>query len=286
MSAIEIAIFGPNSGVAAVRAVGQRLNGKTRLELNRSESYGQDGLTPFMRELEQLDDSLHQAGLKDVPVRIMIRPRGGNFIYSDAEFEKMKSDLLEFKGSQCMREKRGDGFVFGILKESSSDAQRLVVDRERTAELRGLAGPDFQCVFHRAFDQVIATARDDNGWKTELEWLEMQKMAVLTSGGRGNASNNAKVLRKVLDETSLTGQELIVGGGVRSETLESMLNDMGGLGRIFALTSLRGVGMVLHSSFLTPMLRDNIMFFDVLEARKFKTTLDVTTEKQLAKARS
>ncbi|KAK4178732.1 copper homeostasis CutC domain-containing protein [Triangularia setosa] len=276
MSAIEIPIFGPQDGAAAVRAVGPYINGKTRLELNRTGSYGQGGLTPLRWELEELIDALYRARLREVPVRIMIRPRGppqsgDDFLYSDAEFEKMKSALLEFKESPLMDKERGDGFVFGILKRSSSDAQRLVVDRERTAELRRLAGPDFKCVFHRAFDLVISTAGDGSGWKDELEWLETQKMAILTSGGRGNANDNANVLGKILYETAWTGQELIVGGGVRSESLGSLLDGMGGLGKVLAVTAIRAVGMVLHSSCSEDV--DGKMVFDEEEAARLRMTL-------------
>ncbi|CAP73497.1 uncharacterized protein PODANS_2_8650 [Podospora anserina S mat+] len=276
MSGIEVAIFGPRDGVAAVKAVGEKLNGKTRLELNRTGSYEQNGLTPSTWELEHLNASLDHAGLQDVPVRIMIRPCGApklgpDFVYSDAEFEQMKSDIRKFKESKHMSRERGDGFVFGVLRQSCSVPQMLVVDRVRTAELKHLAGDDFKCVFHRAFDLVISTSRDEM-WVDDLEWLKTQGMAVLTSGGCGNASNNTKALKQVLIETARIGQELIVGGGVRSDTLESLGNGMGGLGYIYALTSLHSVGMVLHSSFLK---RDpsNVVSFDVEEARKFKATL-------------
>ena len=43
----------------------------------------------------------------------MIRPRGGNFVYSDDEFERMKKDIILFKNAGA------DGFVFGILTEEN-----------------------------------------------------------------------------------------------------------------------------------------------------------------------
>ncbi|KAK4196202.1 copper homeostasis CutC domain-containing protein [Triangularia verruculosa] len=276
MSTIEIPIFGPRDGIEAVRAFGADFSGNIRLELNRADSYGQGGLTPVKWEVEQLLRSLYHAGLGNTSFSVMIRPRGPpqygtDFLYSDDEFETMKKTLLDFKESQLMSKARGDGFVFGILKRSDSDATRLVVDRERTAELRRLAGPDFKCVFHRAFDLVISTAGNDKEWEEELEWLDTQKMAVLTSGGLGNADDNAGVLLKVLRKTSWTGQELIVGGGVRWENLEKLLSGMGGLAQIYARTAFRAVGMVLHSSFTKTV--DGIAVFDSNEAQKFTTTL-------------
>ncbi|KAK0739546.1 copper homeostasis CutC domain-containing protein [Apiosordaria backusii] len=277
MSGIEIPIFGPQHGVAAVRAIGIHPNFKTNLELNRTWSYPLGGLTPSRWELEELKHSLGYTRLeKDVSVKVMIRPRGPpqsgeDFLYSDAEFETMKSALLMFKESSLLNRESNDGFVFGILRRSSPESQRLVVDRERTAELRRLAGPDFNCVFHRAFDLVVSTAGDDQGWKDELAWLEAQKMGVLTSGGLGNAKDNASVLGKILNETARTGQQLVVGGGVRSQTLESLLDGMGGLARIYALTSFKEVGMVLHSSCVRDV--NGNMEFDAEEAARLRVTL-------------
>ena len=70
---------------------------------------------------------------------IMIRPRGGDFNYSDAEFNAMKRSILELKNTGI------DGFVFGILDENNN------VDFQRNSELVVLAKP-LPCSFHRAID--------------------------------------------------------------------------------------------------------------------------------------
>ena len=69
----------------------------------------------------------------------MIRPRGGNFIYSNDEFEQMKMDILHFKKMNA------NGFVFGVLNEDGS------INVNQNIELVELAKP-MPCSFHRAFD--------------------------------------------------------------------------------------------------------------------------------------
>ncbi len=74
---------------------------------------------------------------------VMIRPRGGDFCYSDEEFEQMKSNIIMIKNFRI------DGFVFGILNEDNK------IDFERNQELVELSKP-FPCTFHRAFDRTSA----------------------------------------------------------------------------------------------------------------------------------
>jgi copper homeostasis protein len=70
---------------------------------------------------------------------VMIRPRGGNFNYSEEEFNQMKQSILELKNTDI------DGFVFGILDQNNH------IDFERNSELVALAKP-LPCSFHRAID--------------------------------------------------------------------------------------------------------------------------------------
>src|SRR5688572_20212403 len=99
----------------------------------------------------------------DIELNVMIRPRGGDFCYSELEFEVMKYDI------QQARQLGANGVVIGLLNGDGS------VDRERTEALVKLARP-LRVTFHRAFDM----SRDP---QTALETLiELGLDRVLTSG--------------------------------------------------------------------------------------------------------
>ena len=81
------------------------------------------------------------ASCLQIKLHVIIRPRGGDFCYSEAEFEAMKLDIALCKQAGA------DGVVIGILHPDGT------VDRERTAELIALARP-LSVTFHRAFDMT------------------------------------------------------------------------------------------------------------------------------------
>ena len=93
------------------------------------------GLTPDYESVKRTIDTLN------IPVFILIRPREGNFIYSNKEFELMKSDIVKFK------EIGSKGIVSGVLNDDKT------IDIERTKELVVLSRP-LGFTFHRAFDVV------------------------------------------------------------------------------------------------------------------------------------
>jgi copper homeostasis protein len=76
-----------------------------------------------------------------IGLHVMIRPRGGDFFYSDIEFECMKKDI------ETTKDLGADGVVFGLL---TKDGQ---IDKARSQELAALASP-LQVTFHRAFDMT------------------------------------------------------------------------------------------------------------------------------------
>ena len=107
--------------------------GADRIELCKDLQL--DGLTPDYESAKRTIDTL------EIPVFILIRPREGNFIYSNEEFELMKSDIIKFKEMGCK------GIVSGILNHDNS------IDVKRTKELIELSRP-LEFTFHRAFDIV------------------------------------------------------------------------------------------------------------------------------------
>ncbi|MBT2620168.1 copper homeostasis protein CutC [Chryseobacterium sp. ISL-6] len=188
MSKIEIACFNPQSAIIAFE------NGADRIEFCDGLSEG--GTTPSFETTKELREKIN------IPVFVMIRPRGGDFTYSEAEFEQMKNELTQLKSLNV------DGFVFGILDENDE------VNIEQNKILVQLAQP-LPCTFHRAFDRAKGLADSlekviDCGFKT-----------ILTSGQKPNVSEGKENL-KTLVELSDGRIEILIGGGLRSTNIQDI----------------------------------------------------------------
>ncbi|SIT06232.1 copper homeostasis protein CutC [Chryseobacterium gambrini] len=188
MSKIEIACFNPESALIAFE------NGADRIELCDGLSEG--GTTPDFETVQQLREKIN------IPIFVMVRPRGGDFTYTDEEFEQMKSDLVQLKSLNV------DGFVFGILDENDE------VNIEQNKTLVELAKP-LPCTFHRAFDR----AKDLE--KSLEKVIECGFTTILTSGQKPNVSEGKEHLKKLV-ELSNGRIEILVGGGLRSSNIEEI----------------------------------------------------------------
>jgi copper homeostasis protein len=238
MPKIEIPIFGAHSAASLYEA------GIPRFELSAAGSYAAGGLTPSLAELRSVVDLRAKRKGKPFAVRVMIRPRGPpphaqvdgttrqDFLYDEAEFEMMKRSLVEIKDSGLLQAELGDGFVFGILKPvdegegkgTAAATPRLILDEHRNAGLVHLAAP-YACVFHRAFDDALA-AYVDSEHDQVLERLLDSIVScgckgILTSGGPGNAPDNAGVLAELV-ELAAGRIQIIVGGGVRGHNVKKL----------------------------------------------------------------
>jgi copper homeostasis protein len=196
---LEIACFDVDSLVVADTA------GADRTEFCADKASG--GVTPPLDDLRGLKD---KHSFKN-PIHVMIRPRGGDFVYSDAEFQQMKLDIQKVKSMV------GNiwnipifGVVFGIL-----DAQSQV-DVSRNSELVALAWP-LSCTFHRAFDE---TADLD---KALEDVIACGFNTILTSGGAADAAAGVEVLGRLVKAAR---ERIIImpGGGVRSSNIELLEN--------------------------------------------------------------
>ena len=114
------------------RAVAAERGGASRIELCGSLEVG--GVTPSVELMREVRARV------SLPIFAMVRPRGGDFVYSAAEFEEMKRSIETAKGVGM------DGVVLGVLSDDRS------VDVGRTAELVREAAP-LPVTFHRAFDE-------------------------------------------------------------------------------------------------------------------------------------
>ena len=123
---LEISVDGVEKAVAAERG------GAARIELCTDLSVG--GLTPSRELLRNVREAVH------IPVYSMVRPRAGDFVYSDTEFSEMERSIAV--AGECGM----DGVVTGILRKGSK------INVNRTRRLVDLARP-LPVTFHRAFDE-------------------------------------------------------------------------------------------------------------------------------------
>jgi len=193
MKLLEIAVFNIASAIAAQKA------GADRIELCENPFDG--GTTPSYGTLCVVRDKI------DIPVFPIIRPRGGDFLYSDEEFEVMKKDL------QMVKELGFSGAVIGLLRKDGT------IDTERTKRLVDLA-PNMQLTFHRAFD------RCKNPLFALEEIVQTGCARLLTSGQKPNV-NDAKDLVKALVEKAGDRIVILPGSGVRSHSLQELVLETG-----------------------------------------------------------
>ncbi len=188
MKKLEIACFNVESAMIAQKA------GADRVELCADISVG--GITPTMKIIKQVREHL------TIDLCVMIRPRGGSFVYSEAEFRQMKTDILTAKKVGV------NGFVFGILKENNT------VNLEQNLELTELAKPFF-CIFHRAFDNV-------SDYEQTLEdVISCGFSTILTSGTFPNVMEGKEVLKKLIVQANHR-INIMPGGGLRSVNISAL----------------------------------------------------------------
>jgi copper homeostasis protein len=188
---IEIACFNLESALIAQKA------GADRVELCEDISVG--GTTPVIETIQQARKNL------TIDLYVMIRPKGGNFVYSDSELEQMKFEIETIK-------KLGiNGFVFGILKEDRT------INIEQNKALIDIAKP-FPCTFHRAFDAV------SNYEKALEDVISCGFSTILTSGTFLNVMEGKEVLKQLVIQAN-NRIEIMPGGGLRSTNI-SELNEM------------------------------------------------------------
>ena len=153
-----------------------------------------DGLTPDYESAKITIDSLN------IPVFILIRPRKGDFVYSNDEFELMKQDILKFKEMGCK------GIVSGVLNNDKS------IDIKRTKELVELSKP-LEFTFHRAFDVVSDPLN-------EIENLiEIGVARILTSGQKYKAIEGLELLEELRNKSN---NKIIVmhGSGITTNIIK------------------------------------------------------------------
>ena len=182
-----------------------RDGGADRIELCSGLSEG--GLTPSHGLAHA---AIERSGL---PVHTLIRPRGGDFLYTAAETAVMAEDIVH------MKQLGAAGVVLGLLTSSGT------VDRDRTRSLVELARP-MRVTFHRAFDATPSVS------DALEEIVSIGCDRVLTSGGRRDVTAGASCLASLVEQSAGRIQ-VAAGGGLR-------LRNAASLARITGATHFHG----------------------------------------------
>lgn len=182
---LEIACFNLESAMVAHQS------GADRIEL--CDGFEVGGTTPSIENV-----NLFKA-TSDSDLYVMIRPRGGDFVYGQQELEQMKNEVLQFK------ELKVDGFVFGILNEDHS------INTIQNSELVALANP-IPCTFHRAFDKVA------DAFLALEEIINCGFQTILTSGQTSNVMDGSDRLAALVVKAN-NRIVIMPGGGLRSNNI-------------------------------------------------------------------
>jgi len=176
-------------------------NGADRIELCANPHEG--GTTPsfgMMKAARKI------SGIQVFPI---IRPRGGDFLYSDEEFEAMKDDIKAAQDIGC------EGIVIGILNKDGC------IDIEKCQELVELS-KGLDVTFHRAFDRV------KDPYSSLEQIIAIGCKRILSSGLMPTAMEGSSILKKLLAQAD--GRiKIMPGSGIRSDNVVQMAKDTGAI---------------------------------------------------------
>jgi copper homeostasis protein len=185
-----------NSAISAIEA---QHGGADRVEL--CENLHDGGTTPSAGTILLAREKLH------IQLFVMIRSRGGDFLYSDHESGIMNCDVRSAKESGA------DGVVFGILNPDGS------IDKERMKILIDLARP-MQVTCHRAFDMTA------DPFQAMEDLISLGVDRILTSGQKPTAPEGASLIRDLIRKAN---RRIIImpGSGVKEQNVMKLVEETG-----------------------------------------------------------
>lgn len=190
---LEICVDSLASARAAIRG------GADRLELCSALPIG--GLTPYAELLRQIRRE------SNIPIRCLMRPRAGDFLYSPEEIDMMASQIKQLR---CLG---ADGFVIGCLTANGDLDTVAIRPLIEAAEGCGLT-------LHRAID----VSRDL--CETYLAAAKLRFDTVLTSGGAYNCTAGKETISKLLQlRDEINGPEVLIGAGVNASVISDIKKD-------------------------------------------------------------
>jgi len=235
---LEIAANSVASALAA------QAGGADRIELCSALEIG--GLTPSHATIALARERV------SIPIYVLIRPRAGDFVYSDLELEVMRYNIAACKALRC------DGVVVGVLDDEGG------VDVERCRTLITAAG-NLGVTFHRAFDLV----RDQQRALEDLIALGCER--VLTSGAQRSAQDGAATIRDLVAQAR--GRiAIMAGAGINARNLAALRATTGA--REFHASAKRALPSAMrHAGFPDSGMQAGEVRSDVEEIRALVAAL-------------
>ncbi|MFC4210840.1 copper homeostasis protein CutC [Pedobacter lithocola] len=187
---LEVCANGYESALAA------QIGGAKRVEF--CDNLAEGGTTPSYGQIALAKKNL------SIEIWPIIRPRGGDFLYSDLEFNLMIEDIKICKSLNC------DGIVIGILTADGS------IDKTRCKALFELAKP-LPVAFHRAFDM------SNNMDKALEDLIDLGIVRILSSGGANSAIEGADTLAKLIEKAK--GRiSIMPGAGINKDNIKELMH--------------------------------------------------------------
>ena len=179
-------------------ALAAQEGGAQRVEL--CENLYEGGTTPSYGEILLARKHLH------IKLYVLIRPRGGDFLYSDMEFDVMLADVRNCIEAGC------DGIVIGMLNADGT------IDKERCAKLISIAKQwSVGVTFHRAFDMCA------DMYQALEDVIELGCERILTSGGKSTAMEGVNVITHLVEKAA--GRiKIMPGSGVNEHNVADLVH--------------------------------------------------------------
>lgn len=177
-------------------AIAAQEGGAYRVELCNNIYEG--GTTPSIATIELARHML------DIKLNVLIRPRGGDFCYNNAEFEIMRRDIIHVKNIGV------DGIVIGML---TKDGQ---IDVDRLSKIVKIAG-SLSITFHRAFDMVLEP------FKALEQLISLDIDRILTSGQKNKAIDGVDLIAELVKKAE---NKIIImpGSGINIANAKKLIN--------------------------------------------------------------
>lgn len=224
-------------------AIAAETAGAHRIEL--CNVLGAGGITPSFGIIDKVRK------LISIPIHVLIRPREGDFYYSNEEFDSMIRDIEVCKGLGVA------GIVTGILKQNGS------VDLERCRELLACAKP-MSLTFHRAFDLTA------DAFTSMEEIIQMGYHRILTSGQRATALHGASLISGLIKQAN--GRIIVMpGGGINENNISALRKITGAHEFHLSARMIKPTAMTYRNEFVT-MSGEEVDEYshDVLDMEQFR----------------